>query len=146
MSHKSMINVAKSVVSAYSDKDWNALLSTVLPDIIYEEVPTRRNMRGSKNFMSCMQEWAASFPDSKGAIRNAYAVGDNVILELTWRGTHTGPLESPGGTIYPTGKKVEIPGCMVIEVMEDKVKTITHYFDLATMMKQMQLTPVEKAA
>src|SRR3990172_7188441 len=130
MSHKSMINVAKSVVSAYSDKDWNALLSTVLPDIIYEEVPTRRNMRGSKNFMSCMQEWAASFPDSKGAIRNAYAVGDNVILELTWRGTHTGPLESPGGTIYPTGKKVEIPGCMVIEVMEDKVKTITHYFDL----------------
>lgn len=146
MSHQSLINAAKSVVLAYSDKNWNALWSSVVPDIVYEEVSTRRSMRGIRNFMSCMQEWASAFPDSKAAIRNAFVVGDHVFLEIAWHGTHAGPLESPGGTIYPTGKKVDVPACMVIEVLEDKAKMITHYFDLAALMKQIELTPEERIA
>ena len=146
MSHQSMIDAAKSVVLAYSNKDWSALYSSVSPGIFYDEVPTLRNRRGVDRFVACMQEWATAFPDMKGTIRNATVLGDHVSLEIVWAGTHTGPLESPGGTIYPTGKNVEIPARLMVEVVDEEVKTITHYFDLEDMIKRIELTPEERAA
>ena len=37
-------------------------------------------------------------PDVKGTVTNAFASGKKVTLEVTWEGTHTGPLTGSAGT------------------------------------------------
>jgi hypothetical protein len=65
---------------------------------------------------------------------------DTVILEVTWRGTHTGPMGSPAGDIPATSKSIEVRACQVIQIADGKTQSIHHYLDLATMMNQLGLS------
>jgi predicted ester cyclase len=62
------------------------------------------------------------------------------VFEVSWRGTHKGPLLTPEGTIAPTGKRIDVRACMVVEVAEDKVRAQCHYFDMGTLLKQIGAT------
>jgi limonene-1,2-epoxide hydrolase len=63
-----------------------------------------------------------------------------VILELTWRGTHTGPLETPNGSIAATGKSIEVRACTVCELEGEKTKAARQYFDMTTLLEQIGAT------
>ena len=63
--------------------------------------------------------------------------GNTVTLELTWRGTHKGPLLTPTGALPPTGRTIEIRACQVVDVAEGKVVGIRHYFDMALLLEQL---------
>jgi hypothetical protein len=60
------------------------------PDVVYDEVGTHRRVQGIDNVLPIWQGWTAAFPDSKGTFEKSYVSGNTVILEVTWRGTHTG--------------------------------------------------------
>jgi predicted ester cyclase len=66
-----------------------------------------------------------------------HVAGETVVLELTWRGTHEGPLQTPKGSIPATGKSIEIRACAVIQVAGEKGKSQRHYFDMATLFQQI---------
>ena len=132
------IEAAKAPVLAYNEKNWKDLWYAVDPGIVYIEVDTRKRLVGVKHFTACMQEWATAFPDSKITIRNAYPVAHSVVLEVTWTGTHAGPLESPGGTIAPTGKKINFPAILVVEMEAEKPTAMTHFYGVATMQHQLE--------
>src|SRR5205809_2487745 len=83
------------------------------------------------------QGWSTAFPDSKATFHNAYASGDTVVLEVTWRGTHKGPLQTETGQIPATGKPIEIRACGVLEIAGGKAKSMRHYWDMATMLQQI---------
>ena len=83
------------------------------------------------------QGWAAAFPDSKATFNSAQASGDNVVLEVTWQGTHQGPLQTPKGAIPATGKRIDIRACIVCETAGEKAKVQRQYFDMATMLQQL---------
>ena len=71
---------------------------------------------------------------------NSFVCGANVVCDETIvRGTHTGPMQTPDGVIPATGKSVEIRTCRVIEIEDDKVKSIREYYDQMTMMQQLGL-------
>jgi predicted ester cyclase len=145
MKTKKMIEAAKAPVLAYNDKNWKDLWYVVDPGIVYIEVDTRKRLVGVKHFTACMQEWATAFPDSSITVRNAYPVGSSVVLEITWHGTHSGPLESPGGTIHATGKKIDFPAMMAVEMAGEKPTAITHFYDVATLQHQLELKAREVA-
>ena len=63
------------------------------------------------------------------------------MLELTWRGTHEGPLQTPKGSIPATGKSIEIRACAVIQVAGEKARSQRHYFDMATLFQQIGAKP-----
>lgn len=61
--------------------------------------------------------------------------------EWIWRGTHTGPLPLPDGSVLaPTGRQVEIHGGAFIQLRDGKIVEKRDYFDLAAWMAQMGLT------
>jgi hypothetical protein len=70
------------------------------------------------------QGWAKAFPDSKATFVGEYASGDTAVLELVWKGTQTGPLQMPTGTIPPSNKSIEMPACQVVKLEGGKVKTV----------------------
>lgn len=46
MSQQSMIDAAKAPILAYGDKDWNKVMNSVTPGILYDEVATHLKARG----------------------------------------------------------------------------------------------------
>ena len=84
-------------------------------------------------------------PDDSPAttVTGAVAGGDTVALEVTWNGTHTGPLTTAEGTIPASGKRQETPAAFVFVFVfvGDKIKASRHYFDSLTLLKQIGAQP-----
>jgi len=134
---QSVIDTARAEITAYNEKDWNAVTTVLAPGCVYDEVATHRRIEGINDILTAWRGWATALPDSKASFDNVSASGNTVTLEITWRGTHTGPLQTPGGAIPPSGRKMEIRACQVVEVADGRVNAIRHYFDMATLLQQL---------
>jgi steroid delta-isomerase-like uncharacterized protein len=137
MADKSILEVAKSQLIAFNDKNWDAAKEVLATDTVYDEVATQRRLQGIEETLSAWKGWAKAFPDGKGSVDKETVSGHTVTIELTWHATHMGPLQLPGKELSPTGKKVELRACQVVEVSGGKVKTLRHYFDLSTLQRQL---------
>ena len=114
-------------------------MSLSAENCVYDEVATHREETGRDNVLVAMKGWANAFPDVQGTFDNIAIDGNKTTTQVTWRGKHTGPLQTADGDIAPTGKDIEIRACQVAEIEEGKVKTIQNYLDMMTMMTQLGL-------
>ena len=137
ISQQQLVDAAKAPIIAFNEKDWDAVKASVTPDIVYDEVATNRKVQGVNEVIPLWQGWATAFPDAKATFQRAFPSDGAVVLELTWQGTHKGPLQTPGGPIAATGKRIDIRACMVTELSGDKAKLERHYFDMATLLLQL---------
>ena len=128
---------AKGATTAYNDKNWDKVKAAFAENGIYDEKATSRRVQGVGKILEVWQGWAKAIPDSKATFVGEYASGDTAIIEVVWKGTHTGALEAPTGTIPPSNKPIELPACQVVKVENGKVKSFTHYFDMATLLTQI---------
>jgi len=142
MSQQTLVDAAKAPVVAYNEKNWEAVNRAIASDLAYEEVGTNRNLRGAPDVIAAWKGWAAAFPDSKATFEAAHVSGNTVILEVTWRGTHSGPLRTPTGDIPATGRKIEMRACQVVDIADGKARGIRQYLDMATMMAQLGVNVV----
>jgi steroid delta-isomerase-like uncharacterized protein len=131
------IDIAKASIEAYNAKDWQRVKETIAPQVIYDEVASHRRVTGASDVITAWQGWAKALPDSKAQFTRATAEGNTVTLELTWRGTHSGPLQTPNGEIAPTGKKIEVQAVQVVDVADGKATNIRHFFDMGTILQQI---------
>ena len=141
-----VIEIAKAAVTAYNEKDWNKGKDILAADAVYDEKGTHRRIQGAGEIIEAWQGWAKAFPDSKATFVGEFASGDTAVLELVWKGVHTGPLQTPTGTIPPSNKPIEMPACQVVQVEDGKVKSASHYFDMLTMLTQIGATGAVKTA
>jgi steroid delta-isomerase-like uncharacterized protein len=141
-----VIEIAKAAVTAYNEKDWSKGKDILAADAVYDEKGTRRRIQGAGEIIEAWQGWAKAFPDSKATFVRAFESGDTAVLELVWKGVHTGPLQTPTGTIPPSNKPIELPACQIVQVEGGKVKSATHYFDMLTMLTQIGATGAVKTA
>jgi steroid delta-isomerase-like uncharacterized protein len=132
-----VIETAKSATIAYNDKNWDNVKAVVAGNAVYDEKATGRRVEGIGKIIEVWQGWAKAIPDSKAAFVSEHASGDTAILEVVWRGVHTGPLPTATGTIPPSNKRIEVPACQVIRIEGGKVKSFTHYFDMVTLLAQI---------
>jgi len=139
MSEQELINVAKAQLDAYNNRDWDAARAAISSDFVYDEIGTEREIEGSNLAIAAWQGWVAAFFDAPGTTENAFAGDGKVLMEMRWRGTHTGPMQTPGGEIPATGKLIEFRGCQVIEIEDGKAKSMRHYLDIMAMMQQLGL-------
>ena len=82
-----------------------------------------------------------AMPDVKGKVTGALESGNEVVLEVTWQGTQTGPLEGPGGTIPASGKRQTTPAAWIFDFDGDKVKESRQYFDMVAFLQQIGAMP-----
>ena len=137
ISQQQLIDAAKAPMMAFNEKDWDAVRASITSDFVYDEVATNRKPQGVDQVIALWQSWAAAFPDAKATFHRALPSDSTVVLELTWQGTHKGPLQTPKGAIAATGKSIDIRACVVTEVAGDKAKLQRHYFDMASMLQQL---------
>ncbi|HET7600552.1 MAG TPA: ester cyclase [Gemmatimonadales bacterium] len=140
LSPQQLIEAAKAPILAYNEKNWDKVRATLAPGFVYDEVGTHRVAEGIDQVIAMWQGWAAAMPDSKATFRDAVAGGSLAVVEVTWTGTHKGPLQLAAGTVPATGRRMEIRACMVTEMAGDKPKQSRHYFDIATLLQQLGIS------
>lgn len=140
VSPQALIEAAKGTVIAYNEKDWNKARALMTPDFVYDEVGTQRKVQGADETIALWQGWAKGLPDSQATIHSALASGNTVVLEVTWKGTHTGPLQTPKGLVPASGKSVQLRACAVLEMEGERAKVERHYFDMVTFSQQLGIS------
>lgn len=141
LSPRALVTAAKAVIEAYNDKNWERAKASITRDFVYDEVATGRKLTGSDATLEAWKGWAEAFPDSTGDFQGAHvAENGTVVLELTWKGTHRGPLQTPKGPIAATGKPIEMRACAIFQIAGEKARSQRHYFDMATLFRQLGVT------
>lgn len=80
-----------------------------------------------------------AYSNNKLHIHEIVSCGDTTVMRYTWESDHTG--ESISLNIPPTGKHVEIGGCMVFHLRDGKMVDIVDYSDLLSLLMQMGVIP-----
>ena len=131
----SVIEIAKASITAYNDKDWSKAKDMLAADAVYDEKGTNRRIQGAGAIVEAWQGWGKAIPDSKATFVREFASGDTAVFEIVWKGVHTGPLQTPTGTM-----PVPRSACQVVQVEGGKVKSVSHYFDMLTLLTQIGAT------
>jgi steroid delta-isomerase-like uncharacterized protein len=141
MAEQDLITVARGVVEAFNRSDWEACRAAMTADCVSDEVGTARRLQGAAPIIQALQGWKGAMPDVKGTVANALATWNTAVLEVTWHGTHTGPLPSPRGTLPATGKQQTMRSGWVLNFDRGKIKESRHYFDMLSFMQQLGVLP-----
>ena len=136
-----MVKIAREQISAFNNGDWERLQAGLAADCRYDELGTARTIAGPEQIVELFKGWKQAFPDAVGTVTSAVAGGDTVALEVTWNGTHTGPLTTAEGTIPASGKRQETPAAFFFTFAGDKIKESRQYFDSLTLLKQIGAQP-----
>jgi steroid delta-isomerase-like uncharacterized protein len=137
MPEKSVAELAKEQVIAYNEKDWDRARAALAPEVIYEEFGTQRKLKGVDDVLTAWKGWATAIPDSRATFQSELVSGNTAVLEITWSGTHSGPLNTGEREIPATGKKIELRAIQVVDIANDRVKSVRHYYDIGTLLQQI---------
>jgi predicted ester cyclase len=132
-----LIDAAKAPLIHFNEKKWDAVRASITPDFVYDEIATRRQVQGADKVLEIWRGWATAFPDCRATFHGSLCSGSTVMFELTWSGTHQGPLHTPGGAITPTGRRIEVRACAVMELAAERPRLQRHYFDMVTLFEQL---------
>ena len=136
-----MVKIARQQVEAFNSGNWELMRGKLASDSRYDELGTQRKIDGPEKIVELFKGWKQAFPDAAGTVTSAFASGNKVALEVTWKGTHSGPLVTAEGTIPATGKRQETPAALFYTVEGNKIKESRHYFDSMTLLKQIGAQP-----
>ncbi len=137
MADQDLIEVARGLVEAFNASNWEGYEAAITSDSVYDEAGTSRRLEGVGEIIPCLQGWKEAMPDVTGTVTSASGAGNTVVLEVTWKGTHTGPLQGPSGTVPATGKQQTTRAAWVMSFDGGKVKESRHYFDMLSFMQQL---------
>ena len=139
MVDQDIINLFGEHIDWQGAGDNDRLGATVTDDLIHIEFGTGRRVEGRQDFVDFFEAWRQVFPDVKGTIQNIFVSGNQVSAEVTFDGTFQGDLASPRGNIPANGKRMEqFPVSIVATVEEGKIKEEHLYFDLTSLLQQLQ--------
>ena len=141
MAEQDLIKVAHGLVDAFNRSDWEGCKAALAADALYDEVGTSRRLQGVGQIIQSLQGWKGAMPDVTGTVTNAFATGNTAVLEVTWQGTHTGPLPGPTGTLPATGKRQTTRSGWLLNFDGARIKESRHYFDMLSFMQQIGALP-----
>ena len=134
-------SIARSLYNNWNEREFDRIAALMADDGEIILVGSDTRFRGPDGALEFSRMWADGFPDGRVTIDKLISAGDNVVVQYTGQGTQTGPLRSPGGEIPATGRSVTINLCDVYEIRNGKIRSVQSYFDSASLLAQLGITP-----
>jgi len=128
----------KGEEEAVSSQDVEKILSFYTDDCIYEDVAIGKICHGKEEIRAFLMEVFKAFPDFKVETKSFFASGDHVCIEVVISGTYMGNI--PG---FPpaNGKSFSVRAAHICELRGGKAMRVTDYYDMASLMRQLDLLP-----
>lgn len=136
------IGLFEELVKVINGRDWTRFRELHAESILDHSPVNPEPVKGVEAHLESIQNFFTAFPDAKIEMTRAFGQGDWVVTELTFSGTHTGPLAGLGAEpVPPTNRAIRIDVCGVNKVEGGKVTEEHNYYDLLGMMNQLGLLP-----
>ena len=137
MPGQSLTDTARSLLDAFNSTDWDRVETALTPDSVYDEVGTGRRAEGREQIIELLKGWKETMPDAAGTVTSAFASGNQVVLEVTWKGTMTGPWgDSPA-----TGRQQTTRAAWFLSFSGDAVSESRQYFDSLALLQELGVMP-----
>jgi steroid delta-isomerase-like uncharacterized protein len=133
--------VATRILEAFNDADWDAFRAGVTDDVVYVESGTGRRIEGADAYLALCEGWKRALPDVSGTVRRAIEGDEVVAQEVSWTGTHDGPLPTPNGDIPATGRPVTVEATLWTQTRDGAVSEVHHHLDVMALMAQIGAIP-----
>ena len=89
---------------------------------------------GPEGMRGLIDTWRTAFPDWQDQIDEIVAEGDLVVLKITARGTHEGPLMG----VEPTGEAVEWGMIEMVRLADGKIAEQWGYSDFSEVVRRLR--------
>jgi steroid delta-isomerase-like uncharacterized protein len=133
-----IVDIPRALVDGFNSRDFSKTLSVLSDDVEWLDIPSQSLYRGKEGYRQFDETWLKAFPDGKAEIINVITQGDRVVVEYVGRGTHMGPLTGPMGVLRPTGRRVQLPMCDVMQIQDGKVIRGHTYYNAASVFQQLE--------
>ena len=134
--------IARQYLEAAPRRDFDTVRQLFHPQYSYTGGDGQRQ-EGAEAGIAIADMFTSAFPDVKVEIKHIHSVGDSVaIAEFVASGTHTSDLMD----IAPTGRKMSMPVCLVLEIRDGKIYAEREYMDMLHLMQQLGVAPVPATA
>ena len=130
---------------AYHTAEGNVLdvagfVDSFTEDGVFNNIVANESYRGER-LGDVVLDMAKLLPDVHRELYRVSVLGDVVAVELSIQGTFLGPLETPAGTIQPTGAKIDVPTADFWYLRDGRVETFNCYVGFSVLFAQMGAPP-----
>jgi steroid delta-isomerase-like uncharacterized protein len=127
----------RAMFAAIQHRDFDTMRGLFVPESVHTS-PSGEPVTGAEPVIAEVQGFVDAFPDLTIDIRHHHVPDPSrSIIEYTFSGTHSGPLEG----IPPTGRSVAVVACSVLEAQGGAIRRESDYYDTMAMMEQLGVTP-----
>ncbi len=133
---------AHRYLDSVNARDWGAMRAVMHPDYTYTAGDGEVRRGGPDVGVAVSQGFIMAMSDAHISADRTLLSGTTVILECTGTGTHDGQF----GDHPPTGNRVRMPVCIVLEFKEGKIAAEREYMDMAHLLQQLGVMPVPATA
>lgn len=124
--------------------DLDALVGMCTPDV--ELSNPDGVFRGGDGVRANFKTVVDALSERQSEVRTVVEQGDTLAVEFTFRGRHTGPLDTPQGAVPPTGKIFALTMIAIFEFRDGKVAASRGQYDRMGLAAQLGLLPGAPAA
>lgn len=134
MSNTANLETVERCIAAWGRKDAATFLELFSPDIVYDDVPLAKVLRGHDEFKQFYDVSIVAFPDLYMDLIAAVADDTKGAAEWTLSGTFLGETEMMG---KPTGKSFEVRGTSFINFDNGKISYLADYWNMVSLTEQL---------
>jgi steroid delta-isomerase-like uncharacterized protein len=134
------VALVRDLFDAWNSRDVDAVAGAVDVNCTIADMGSGATVQGPDGFVAFTTALFDAMPDAQFNLDHVTAQGDTVVVEYTGRGTHTGDLVLPAGTVPATGRSFTVHVCEVDEIKNDKIASARVYVDSGAVMAQLGIT------
>ncbi|WP_042416434.1 nuclear transport factor 2 family protein [Streptacidiphilus anmyonensis] len=131
--------IIRAAYQVAEEQDVPGWVAAFTEDGTFTDMSIPLTYKGPEELGRTVEVYAKAFPDMHRELERFYVTGDIVVVQLRLQGTHTGPLETPAGTVPPTGKRMDAPCCDVFELVDGRIKRFDCYAEGSVIARQLGL-------
>ncbi len=129
----SNLETARAWIRGMDEHDVNKMFALCAPDLIGREIAEPHPNIGCDAVAATYVDLFQGFPDCRSEILNEIEGSDQVLVEVRWIGTNSGPYRGTPAT----DKVVDVPIAYIFKFREGLISRIAEYYDGATVGAQL---------
>lgn len=132
--------LVRNLFEAWNSRDYDTVASAVAPECTILDMGSGRTLQGPDGFLAFTKALFEAMPDAQFTLDHVTVQGDTVVVEYTGRGSNSGDLVLPAGTVPATGRQITVHACEVDEIKDGKITSSRIYVDSGAIMAQLGIT------
>lgn len=131
--------LAQAGVDSFNDRSFREKAKDQMAsNVVIIDAPTGRELHGPEGYVQFSEGFVRAIPDLKGTAVDHKVNGNKVITRVRGRGSFTGTLETPQGSVPGNGNPVDIEYQIEQDFNEEgKVVRFAADYDIQDFMHQL---------